>query len=96
MVGLSTPLCRLSEITFSGYRYWLSGQSNSEPYAFIMYDTKGGNHARCKLAPPFLPRYQMLIHLGVCPHVSFDNPFAPVDALPRQSVETRSVVITKD
>lgn len=58
--------------------YWLSHQTNAEPYAFVMYDTKGGDHAR------------------FCPHVSFENPSASVGAPPRQSVETRSVVITRE
>lgn len=35
-------------------------------------------------------------HARFCPHVSFDNPLAPPDAAPRRSVETRSVVITKE
>ena len=30
----------------------------------------------------------------VCPHVSFENPKASVDAPARESVETRSVVVT--
>jgi hypothetical protein len=30
-----------------------------------------------------------------CPHVSFENPHAPDEAVPRRSVETRSVVISK-
>jgi hypothetical protein len=27
--------------------YWLEKQTTSEPFAFVMYDTKAGNHARC-------------------------------------------------
>lgn len=33
------------------HRYWLSSQKKSEPFAFVMYDTKAGNHARCKYLP---------------------------------------------
>lgn len=58
--------------------YWLSGQTSSEPFAFVMYDTKAGKHAR------------------FCPHVSFDNPEAQRGAPPRESVETRSILITKE
>jgi len=32
----------------------------------------------------------------LCPHVSFKNPRAPSDAPPRQSVETRSIVISEE
>jgi hypothetical protein len=32
----------------------------------------------------------------VCPHVSFDNPAASRQAPPRESIETRSLVITKE
>lgn len=32
----------------------------------------------------------------VCPHVSFDNPQASKEAPPRESIETRSLVITKE
>lgn len=47
-------LARLSPLTFGGNRYWLSGQTNAEPYAFVMYDTKDGDHARCR-SENFLP-----------------------------------------
>ncbi|KAK0118546.1 hypothetical protein ONS95_007434 [Cadophora gregata] len=35
-------------------------------------------------------------HGRFCPHVSFKNPRCPEDAPPRESIETRSIVITKD
>ncbi|KAL2064602.1 hypothetical protein VTL71DRAFT_3739 [Oculimacula yallundae] len=35
-------------------------------------------------------------HARFCPHVSFKNPNCPEGAPPRESVETRSIVITKD
>ncbi|CAM6001912.1 unnamed protein product [Sphagnum balticum] len=28
--------------------YWLEKQTPSEPFVFVMYDTKSGSHARCK------------------------------------------------
>jgi len=28
--------------------YWLEKQTPSEPFVFVMYDTKAGPHARCK------------------------------------------------
>ncbi|KAH8602774.1 hypothetical protein B0O99DRAFT_587850 [Bisporella sp. PMI_857] len=34
-------------------------------------------------------------HARFCPHVSFINPRSPPDAQPRESIETRSIVITK-
>jgi len=58
--------------------YWLEKQTPSEPFVFVMYDTKSGSHAR------------------FCPHVSFPNPKASKDAPPRESIETRSIVITKE
>jgi len=58
--------------------FWLEKQTPSEPFAFVMYDTKAGSHAR------------------FCPHVSFINPRTPKDAAPRESIETRSIVITKE
>jgi hypothetical protein len=58
--------------------YWLEKQTPSEPFVFVMYDTKAGSHAR------------------FCPHVSFDNPKASSGAAPRESIETRSIVITKE
>lgn len=30
------------------FRFWLEKQTPSEPFAFTMYDTKGGTHARCE------------------------------------------------
>jgi len=74
---------RIGEVYYLTYNpqhewYWLSHQTSSEPFAFVMYDTKAGDHSR------------------FCPHVSFINPLALVGAPPRQSVETRSVVITKE
>ncbi|KAH6690775.1 hypothetical protein BKA61DRAFT_715511 [Leptodontidium sp. MPI-SDFR-AT-0119] len=35
-------------------------------------------------------------HARFCPHVSFINPNAPDRAAPRESIETRSIVITKE
>jgi len=58
--------------------YWLEKQTSSEPFIFVMYDTKAGSHAR------------------FCPHVSFENGRAQSGAPARESVETRSVVITRD
>jgi hypothetical protein len=29
--------------------FWLEKQTPLEPFAFVMYDTKAGSHARCKL-----------------------------------------------
>ncbi|KAE9379413.1 hypothetical protein N431DRAFT_397764 [Stipitochalara longipes BDJ] len=58
--------------------FWLARQTPREPFAFVMYDTKAGNHAR------------------FCPHVSFVNPLASEGAAPRESIETRSIVITKE
>jgi len=74
---------RVGEVYYLKYNpkhhwYWLSTQKSSEPFAFVMYDTKAGTHAR------------------FCPHVSFKNPLAGAEVPPRESVETRSVVITRE
>ncbi|KAH7416709.1 hypothetical protein BKA64DRAFT_701491 [Cadophora sp. MPI-SDFR-AT-0126] len=74
---------RVGEVYYLTYNprhewFWLEKQTPSEPFIFVMYDTKAGNHAR------------------FCPHVSFKNPNTPNGAPPRESVETRSIVITKD
>ena len=42
------PLNTLELLILILRRYWLSTQKSSEPYAFVMYDTKAGTHARCK------------------------------------------------
>lgn len=34
--------------------------------------------------------------ITVCPHISFPNPLSPSGATPRESVETRSVVIHRE
>jgi len=77
--------------------YWLEKQTVSEPFAFVMYDTKAGNHARCRsnVYIHFNMLRLILVPAG-CPHVSFVNPRAPKDAAPRESIETRSIVITKE
>ena len=36
-----------SELTDYVTRYWLSKQTCFEPFVFVLYDTKGGSHARC-------------------------------------------------
>jgi hypothetical protein len=33
------------------YRYWLEKQTPAEPFVFVMYDTKNGDHARCEFSP---------------------------------------------
>ncbi|KIM96915.1 hypothetical protein OIDMADRAFT_20682 [Oidiodendron maius Zn] len=73
---------RVGEVYYLTYNpnhkwFWLEKQTPSEPFAFVMYDTKAGSHAR------------------YCPHISFVNPRAPEGAVPRESIETRSIVITK-
>lgn len=68
----------LSSTNVVSYRFWLEKQKSSEPFVFVMYDTKRGAHGR------------------FCPHVSFVNPNAPKNATPRESIETRSIVITRD
>jgi hypothetical protein len=60
-----------------------------------MYDTKGGNHARCKETVVVI-KHSDKTNLIVCPHVSFKNPLSGADVPPRESVETRSVVITRE
>lgn len=40
--------------------------------------------------------FKLILVVAGCPHVSFVNPLAPKDAVPRESMETRSIVITKE
>jgi hypothetical protein len=44
---------RVGEVYYLTYNpshkwFWLEKQTPSEPFAFVMYDTKAGSHARCK------------------------------------------------
>jgi len=59
---------------------------------FVMYDTFSGSHSRCKC---YFSTALGVLTFSVCPHVSFVNPRASKDAAPRESIETRSIVITK-
>ena len=74
--------------------YWISHQTPEELLLMTQYDTKPGMHARCK----FLRKVSELSEIDNtldCPHVSFHNTQAAIDAPPRQSVETRSIVINE-
>ena len=71
--------------------YWLSHQTPEETMVMVMYDTKAGAGARCKFRPTS-PAPSLT--LTVCPHVSFENPRADRHAPPRESVETRSIVLS--
>ena len=44
----------------------------------------------------YFDRRGLLMDILVCPHVSFVNPRSPKDAPPRESIETRSIVITRE
>ncbi len=74
--------------------HWLSNHNRSELIIMLMYDTQPGG-ARCTSTVPIIVDVQKLT-LAVCPHGSFDNPLARNSAPPRQSVETRSVVVTRE
>jgi hypothetical protein len=44
---------RVGEVYYLTYNpkhkwYWLEKQTSSEPFAFVMYDTQAGSHARCR------------------------------------------------
>lgn len=41
-------------MTDGNARYWLEKQTPAEPFVFVMYDTKNGDHARCKASFPNL------------------------------------------
>ena len=75
--------------------FWLEDQTPLEPFAFAMYVTKAGSHDR-RMFKILLSKHGALTTVGVCPHVFFVNPGAPKDASPRESIETRSIVITKE
>ncbi len=42
--------------------FWLEKQTPLEPFAFVMYDTKAGSHARCKLNQFCTIWYESLIN----------------------------------
>jgi hypothetical protein len=77
--------------------FWLENQTSSEPFLFVMYDTRAGSHARCSYLSDINYDNKSRTNKSiVCPHVSFDNPRAPTGAPTRESMETRSIVITKE
>jgi hypothetical protein len=72
--------------------YWLSHQTPKEVMLMLMYHTRpktGAKREAVRLYPTF-----EVTDLIVCPHVAFENPKADPQAPPRESVETRSVVIS--
>ncbi len=91
---------RVGELYYVKYNpnqrwYWLEKMKPSEPFVMAMYDSHGGDDAKCQFwqiqYPLPLPRLTVL----VCPHISFENPKASKDAAERFSIETRAIVITK-
>ena len=48
------------KLTESNFRYWLSRQTCFEALVFVLYDTKGGDHARCI---HILPSQRTILHL---------------------------------
>ena len=85
--------------------YWLSAQTNDEVMFFVNFDSNPGDGRRCEdMLTLLCPFYQTRRRsnssiffwcLG-CPHSSFYNSSAPDHARPRQSIETRFAVISKN
>jgi hypothetical protein len=47
--GSPVPRCKARVDRLTAFRrYWLEKQTSSEPFVFVMYDTKAGKHARCE------------------------------------------------
>jgi len=75
--------------------HWVSKQTPAEIMLLLNYDSKPGG-ARCKHPPLNEIFGSKLTWYLVCAHGSFKNPLAPKDAPMRESIETRSIVITKE
>lgn len=86
--------------------YWLENQTPQEPFMFLTWDSESNGQARCKSTlPRSLQMRAVLDKLSWkltnratwpdCPHLSFKNEYAGANAPPRESVETRSIVITR-
>jgi len=60
--------------------YWMSRQKPHELCVFVTFDSDNSF--------PDTP-------LTTCAHTAFENPLAPVGAAPRESIEVRSLVLTK-
>lgn len=74
---------------------WFSQQHPDELLVFLNFDSNPGDGPRCKYRPFRLP-YPYLIETTVIPHAAFKNPLAKLDALPRESIECRMIVIIED
>ena len=74
---------------------WLEHMRADEPLIMLMYDTHNEGQAKCKHSSVVLSHSSMTLVLLDCPHVPFTNSRAPIDAVTRHSVETRSIVITE-
>lgn len=72
--------------------HWVSNQTASEITLLLNYDSKAGG-ARCTSLA--ISSSTKLI-MSDCAHGSFKNPLAPSSAPIRQSIETRSLVITRE
>jgi hypothetical protein len=91
---------RVGELYYVRYNpnqrwYWLERMSPSEPFVMAMYDSHGGEDAKCQFQQIQCPLWLLRLNILVCPHISFENPKASKDAAERFSIETRAIVITK-
>jgi len=77
--------------------FWLSDQTADEMLLFLSYDSHPGNGLRCMCSTESSSMYSFPSNIEsiVCPHTAFMNPLAPKDALPRESIEARLIVITR-
>jgi hypothetical protein len=73
--------------------YWISQHKREEVLLMVMYDSMSGAQARRKRSS--ISECGLSDSLIDCPHASFHNPDTRESAPPRESVETRSLVIER-
>ena len=74
--------------------YYINGQTPEEMALFLTYDSSARSGTACKSPVAWIFLVVKAVFL-VVQHASFDNPAAPPDATPRESIEARAIIITK-
>ena len=75
---------------------WFSKQHPDELLVFKNFDSKPGDGPRCKLSCRTQISRRSTDELLVIPHAAFLNPLAKPDAMPRESIECRMIVIIEE